>query len=174
LTGGRGDHIGGKTTDPVQRKQDESSWGPSQTESKNGEFTDHGKDFPLVTAGYAFDSAGKTDGVQAVQRAADSSIGFSGRYGQAMDMPMPLGLTQGRVVEKVVQRVENNLNQRGDGTSSSVSSVQTQAIPSTSNPQGAMTTIGPMQGSVDIQAMADQVYSLIMERLSVERESLGL
>lgn len=174
ITGSREDQRPGKTTDSVQRKQDGPSWGPIQTESKNGEFTDHGKDFPLVTAGYALESAGKTDGVQAVQRAADSSIGFSGSYGQAMDMPMPLGLTQGRVVEKVVQRVENNLNRRGDGPSSRVSLVQTPALTSTSNPQSPMTTIGPMQGAVDIQAMADQVYALIMERLSVERESLGL
>jgi len=173
LTGGRGDHIWGKTTDPVQRKLD-ASCGPSQTESKNGEFADNGKNFPVVTAGYASESAGKKDGVQAVQRAADGSSGFSGRYGQAMDMPMPLGLTQGRVVEKVVQRVENNLNRSGDGPSSRVSSVQTPVIPSTSNPQSPMTTIGPMQGAVDIQAMVDQVYALIMERLSVERESMGL
>lgn len=169
LTGGRGDHIWGKTTDPVQRKQDGPSWEPSQTESKNGEFAEHGKDFPVVTESYVLKSPGKPGDGQAVQRSVDGSIGSSGSYGQAMDMPIPLGLTQGRVVEKVIQRVENNLNRSGDGPSSRVSSVQTPVMPSTSNPQGAMTTIG-----TDIQAMADQVYALIMERLSVERESLGL
>lgn len=174
LTGGRGDKRLGKTIDPVQRKQDGLSWEPSQTANKNGEFAEYGKDFPFVTEGYVMEGHDKPGDGHAVQRSADSSTGYSGRYGQAMDMPMPLGLTQGRVVEKVVQRVENNLNRSGDGPSSRVSSVQTPVIPSTSNPQSPMTTIGPMQGSVDIQAMADQVYALIMERLLVERESLGL
>lgn len=174
LIGGHGDQIPRRTTGQVQRKQDKSAWGPSQTESKDGELTAQDKGFPVIAVGYAMEGAAKPGLVPTVQRFVDSSTGFSGSYGQAMVMPMPLGLTQGRVVEKVVQRVENKLSQSEGAPSSRVSSVQIPAMPSTANISAPATTPETMQGSGDIQSLADQVYALIMERLSVERESLGL
>jgi hypothetical protein len=145
-----------------------------QTESIRGEFSVYGKDLPVVTADYALDSPVRAGNGQTVQRSADNSGGFSGSFGQAMDMPMPLGLTHSRVVEKIVQRVENNLSRSEGASSSSLSSAQTPAMPSSANIPAPATTPETMQGPGEILALADQVYVLIMERLSVERESLGL
>jgi hypothetical protein len=91
------------------------------------------------------------------------------------DQPMPLGISQKTVVNQVVQRVEDRLSRSADSLPGVESAVQTPSTPETPSP--AARPAGPMeagQAPGDIKALADQVYDLIMERLSVERESLGL
>lgn len=91
------------------------------------------------------------------------------------DRNMPLGMNRSRMVEQVVRRVEDRLNRRDDdavrgenGQSTSSSRPSPTPSPETSGADG---TIRPGN---DIAALADQVYSLIMERLTIEKESLGL
>ncbi len=91
------------------------------------------------------------------------------------DRNMPLGMNRSRMVEQVVRRVEDRLNRRDDdavrdenGQSTSSSRPSPTPSPETSRADGTI-----LPGN-DIAALADQVYSLIMERLTIEKESLGL
>gem|GEM_PF-5873546 len=91
------------------------------------------------------------------------------------DRNMPLGINRSRMVEQVVRRVEDRLSRRDDdvargenGHSNSASRPSPTPSPETSGADGTI-----LPGN-DIAALTDQVYSLIMERLTIEKESLGL
>lgn len=166
----QGNRKGNKETGHVQRKPAGPSWMPIQIAGTVSEPMAQDRVLPVLAVGHVLDG---TQGNGSVQMKVDRSLDSSTPYENAMDMPMPLGMTGGNVVEKVFQRVENRMNRSEDVQSTSVASAQTPAMPSAAMISESATT-GSGQGSLDIQAMADQVYALIMERLSVERESLGL
>ena len=112
--------------------------------------------------------SGRTSPVQRTLPVSSFSSGFK-------DQPMPLGISQKTVVDKVVQRVEDRLSRSAEGVPGVESAAQTPSTPETPSP--AARPAGQVEGGQapgDIKALADQVYDLIMERLSVERESLGL
>jgi len=144
---------------------------PIQTAGTVSESMVQDKVLPVLSVGHTLEG---TQGNGSAQMKVDRSLDSSSPYENAMDMPMPLGMTGGNVVEKVFQRVENRMNRSEDAQSTGVASAQTPAMPSAAMISASATTTGSGQGALDIQAMADQVYALIMERLSVERESLGL
>ncbi len=88
---------------------------------------------------------------------------------------MPLGMSRTRMMEQVVRRVEDRLNRREDDvvrgdTGHSNPSSRPSATPSPET-SGSDEAVRP---GTDIAALADQVYSLILERLTIEKESLGL
>lgn len=170
LATGQGNRTGKKETGHVQRKPAGSSWMPIQKAGTVSEPMVHDKVLPVLSVGHTLEG---TQGNGSAQMKVDRSLDSSSPYENAMDMPMPLGMTGGNMVEKVFQRVENRMNRSEDVQSTGVASDQAQAMPSAGIISASATT-GSGQGSLDIQAMADQVYALIMERLSVERESLGL
>ena len=171
LATGQGNRTGKKETGHVQRKPAGSSWMPIQTAGTVSESMVQDKVLPVLSVGHTLEG---TQGNGSAQMKVDRSLDSSSPYENAMDMPMPLGMTGGNVVEKVFQRVENRMNRSEDAQSTGVASAQTPAMPSAAMISASATTTGSGQGALDIQAMADQVYALIMERLSVERESLGL
>lgn len=170
LATGQGNRTGKKETGHVQRKSEASSWMPIQTAGTVSEPMVHDKVLPVLAVGHTFEGTQENG---SVQMKGARSLHSSNPYENAMDMPMPLGMTGENVVEKVFQRVENRMNRSEDVQSTGVASTQTPAMPSAAMISESATT-GSGQGSLDIQVMADQVYALIMERLSVERESLGL
>ncbi|MFA6009009.1 MAG: hypothetical protein WC799_03425 [Desulfobacteraceae bacterium] len=170
LATGQSNRTGKKETGHVQRKSVGSSWMPIQTAGMVSEPMVQDKVLPVLSVGHPL---GGTQENGSAQMKVDRSLDSSSPYENAMDMPMSLGMTGGNVMEKVFQRVENRMNRSEDVQSTGVASAQAPAMPSAAIISEAATA-GFGQGSLDIQAMADQVYALIMERLSVERESLGL
>lgn len=170
LATSQGNRTGKKETGHVQRKPTGSSSMPIKTAGTVSEPMVQDRVLPVLAVGHTLDGI---QGNGSVQMKVDRSLDSSSPYENAMEMPMPLGMTGGNVVEKVLQRVENRMNRSEDVQTTGVASAQTPAMPSAAIISEAATT-GSGQGTLDIQSMADQVYALIMERLSVERESLGL
>lgn len=90
------------------------------------------------------------------------------------NISMPLGMNRHAVVEQVVERVESRLSRSAEDTRENATAMSSPSLPPPAPSSAPPVGTGVDQGPMDLRGVADQVYDLIMERLSIERESLGL
>jgi hypothetical protein len=154
----------------LKRKQDIRTT-PSTVHGDSGQMVMAKGLTPLVPERGIVSEGLRTPGSESPESGGAVDIG---PFGLVSKMPMPLGMTLGSREERIVRRVEDKISRSMGGNTPETGTAEQAPRSAAAQPAVQDSTPEPRNGFDNIEALADQVYDRIMERLTVEKESQGL